>query len=65
MEDLAPDTYYYDGGVIRPIDIATALNWCMEEVDGDMSKITIDILMNDGIAFEEVDASDYRTFDVA
>lgn len=65
MEDLEEDTYYVDGGVIRGVDIATALNWCKEQVGGDESKITIDILLNGGGTFRDDDVSEYKTIHMA
>ena len=61
MEDLEENEYYVDGGVIRPVDIATALNWCKEQVGGDESKITIDILLNGGGTFRDADVSEYKS----
>ena len=65
MEDLDDGEYYVDGGVIRPVDIATALNWCMEQVGGDESKITMDILLNGGGTFRDADVSEYKTIHMA
>lgn len=61
VNDLDEGHYYYDGGVARATDIATAINKCKAKVGGDESKITVDVILCSGATFKDADASKYKS----
>lgn len=52
-----------DGGVENYLDVAGAVDRCMEIADTD-EEITIDVIMCNGDTLDNVDTSDYNTIDV-
>jgi len=60
MDKLDEGRQYYDGGVSKVVDISTAVNYCKDQVGGDETKVTIDVLLNSGGTFKDKDASKYK-----
>jgi len=61
MKELVKGKAFIDGGVARNYDIPSAMDYCLEKVGGDQTKITLDVILLSNGAFRVDNAEEYKT----